>query len=66
MKLNKLLAGLGATILTAALAITVSAADPVVVWDFANADDTTLYNEDGTEYKPVVKDYTSYIKRTIK
>jgi hypothetical protein len=48
MKLNKLLAGLGATILTAALAITVSAADPVVVWDFANADDTTLYNEDGT------------------
>ncbi|MBR5311592.1 MAG: discoidin domain-containing protein, partial [Clostridia bacterium] len=48
MKLNKLLAGLGATILTAALAITVSAADPVVAWDFANADDTTLYNEDGT------------------
>ena len=48
MKLNKLLAGLGAAVLTAALAITVSAADPVVVWDFANADDTTLYNEDGT------------------
>ncbi|MBQ4592582.1 MAG: hypothetical protein IJB20_11165, partial [Clostridia bacterium] len=48
MKLTKLLAGLGAAVLTAALALTVSAADPVVVWDFANADDTTLYNEDGT------------------
>ena len=48
MKLSKLFAGVGTLVLTAALALAVSAADPVVAWDFSNADDTSLYNEDGT------------------
>ena len=48
MKLTKLIAIFGALMLTISLAAAVAAADPVVVWDFANADDTTLYNEDGT------------------
>lgn len=48
MKLTKLLAGIGATILTAALAVAASAADPVVVWDFSQSDNTAIYNEDGT------------------
>ncbi|MBO5258539.1 MAG: hypothetical protein J6C42_13645, partial [Clostridia bacterium] len=48
MKLNKLLAGLGAAVLTAALAVTASAADPLVVWDFSQADNTAFYNADGT------------------
>ncbi len=48
MKLTKLIAGLGTAALTAALALTVSAADPVVVWDFTQADNALFYNEDGT------------------
>ncbi len=48
MKLTKLIAALDAAVLTVALAVGASAADPMVVWDFANSDDTTLYNADGT------------------
>lgn len=48
MKLTKLFTGLCTAVLTAALALAVSAADPIVAWDFADFGDTTLYNEDGT------------------
>lgn len=48
MKLTKLLAAVCTSALTIALAVVASAADPVVFWDFGNADDTTLYKEDGT------------------
>lgn len=48
MKLTKLFTGLCTAVLTAALALAVSAADPIVAWDFADSGDTTLYNEDGT------------------
>lgn len=48
MKLSKLFTVIASAALGMILAVSVAAADPVVMWDFADSTDGTLYKADGT------------------
>lgn len=57
MKTSKFIALLTTIVLCVVLAVSVCAAEPAVMWDFADSTDGTIYNADGTLVKsPVCMD----------